>query len=357
MYPLATESSTMTGHAWMRVVRTLISILSPPFFLLVSANASGGPAWADTVVLTDGRRLDGTVRGLSDGTLHLETDFSEVIKVKWSKVAGVETQRIVRLRLEDGRTIEGRLALGDPGILLVHQEGKEVPEALRVGELSQLNEPGTIWSGQVTVSAKVEDGNTNKSSSYFSGEAVRETDATRLLLRMHGGYEEERDEETERNFYGLLKLELLFTPAVFAYASDEIQVDRFEELVYRDVASVGAGYILAKSPGLSLSVEAGPAYITEELRDGTKDSWFGGRIAVHFRLKLPLGLELRDDATGYPNFETSTDWQFHNEARLSTRLLAHWHFSISAITDVDHQPVPGKERHDNKYVMGLGYRF
>jgi hypothetical protein len=138
---------------------------------------------------------------------------------------------------------------------------------------------------------------------------------------------------------------------------DEYKVDRFEDLVFRNVASVGAGHVFSRGGGLDLWLEAGPAHISGGVRDGTSDTWLGARLAAHFRLELPFVLEIRDDSTLYPNFETWDDWQFHNEASHWTRVGSGWTLTLSVISDRDNEPVLGKESSDNSYVAGLGYRF
>lgn len=312
---------------------------------------------ADTVHLRDGRKIEGVVREVTDGHLHLDTDFAGGIKIPWSKVAGLETEHPIRIWLGDGRRLKGHAGFGEAGRLLLREEGNDLPVAIPLEDIDRLNDPGVVWKGNLSLSLKVEDGNSDSSSVYLSAELVREADWSRLVFRAHGGLEEKEEVETERNVYALGKFDFLFSSLVYAYASDEHKVDRFEDLVFRNVASLGAGVLLSKEEDLDAWIEAGPAFISEELRDGTSDEWFGGRVAAHFRLKLPVGLELRDDATIYPNFETWKDWQFHNEASLSTRLGAGWRLSLSVISDWDNVPAPGKTEEDNKYVAGLGFEF
>ncbi len=312
---------------------------------------------ADTVLLRDGRKIEGVVREVKDGHLYLDTDFAGEIKIPWSKVAGLETEHPIRIWLGDGRRLKGRAGFGEAGLLLLREEGNDLPLAIPLQEVDRLNDPGVIWKGNLSLSVKVEDGNSDSSSVYLAAELVREADWSRLVFRAHGGLEEKEEEQTERNLYALGKIDLLLTRQLYGYVSDEYKVDRFEDLVFRNVASLGAGVLLSKGEDLDAWIEAGPAFISEELRDGTSDQWFGGRMAAHFRLKLPVGLELRDDATIYPNFETWKDWQFHNEASLSTRIGAGWRLTLSVISDWDNVPAPGKTEEDNKYVAGLGFEF
>lgn len=330
----------------LRTLVFILALLAPP-----------AAAWADTVRMENGDRLTGKVLEVSDGKLTLGTDYAGTLKIAWAKVDGVETEHPVRIRLEDDQVLVGRLVAADKGVLKLQEDGQPAPREIRKPELDRLNEPGTIWHGSFTLSGKLEEGNTNSTSAVAGAEILRETENTRLLIRGNYGNETKEDVKTEDNYYGLAKFDLHLSKESYAYASDEVRRDKFEDLQFRNVASLGAGYIVSKSDTFSLWAEAGPAYITENLDDGTSEQWFGGRAAGHARIRLPFGLEVRDDFTVYPNFETWDDWQFHNEAALATQIGQGWHLSFSVIMDWDNEPEAGREQGDNKYIFGLGYRF
>jgi putative salt-induced outer membrane protein YdiY len=317
----------------------------------------GRLAWADVVVISNGDRLTGTVVEVYDGKLTLDTDYAGTIKISWGKVEAVETEHLVRLRFHDDRVVEGRLVAGAKGELRFQEEGKPAPEAFQKGQLERLNEPGTVWHGHLTLSSKMEGGNTRSTALQLTGEMLRETENTRLVVRGNYGHETKSDVETEDNYYVLGKFDLHLTTAWFAYLSDEVRRDKFEDLTYRNVISAGPGYLVYRGDRFDLRVEAGPAYITEEISDGTSDSWFGGRAAVHFRFQLPFGLEIRDDFVYWPNLEQWTNWQLHNELSLNTRIGQGWHFSVSLFTDRDNHPELGRQKEDHKFLVGIGYRF
>jgi putative salt-induced outer membrane protein YdiY len=317
----------------------------------------GRLAWADTVVMGNGDRLTGTVLEVFDGKLTLDTDYAGTLKISWERIESVETERLVRLRFHDDRVVEGRLVAGGKGELRFQEEGKPAPEAFRKGELERLNEPGTVWHGHLTLSSKMEGGNTRSTTLQLIGELLRETEDTRLQVRGNYGNETKSGVETEDNYYVLGKFDLHLTPAWFAYLSDEVRRDKFEDLTYRNVLSAGPGYLVYRGEMLDLRVEAGPAYISEELSDQSTDSWFGGRAAVHFRIELPFGLQIRDDLVYWPNFEQWTNWQLHNELTLSTRIGEGWHFSVALFTDRDNDPQVGRTQNDQKFLVGIGYRF
>jgi len=331
-------------------MRVLLRILP-----LLALGVAALPAAADEVELADGSHFPGTVESLSSGKLRVKTEAAGTIVAKWDQVRTLKSDRSFRVVLHDGSVFTGQITLQGEA-LEIREEGKP---ALQVGRalVKTIRLAETAWSGMITLSYTAEDGNSSSSKIFASAEIVRETDFDKIHLRGHLLWGEEDGTLKDDSAYGLLKYDRRLSEDFYLYASMEIRTDRFEDLEYRSVISVGAGWVLVREGGVDLWAEAGPAFIHEEIRDGSSDSWFGGRVAVHLNWKMPFGLELRDDLSYYPNFETLSDWQLHNEASLSTQLGEHWSLTASVITDLDYRPLPGNTKVDDSYVLGLRYKF
>lgn len=59
---------------------------------------------ADTVWLTNGDRLSGTIQSLNDGELELKTDYAGILKVKWPSVSTMESES--RISIGNSKTKE-----------------------------------------------------------------------------------------------------------------------------------------------------------------------------------------------------------------------------------------------------------
>ena len=343
----------MLGSAPTAMLRPGPALLALPVLLLSASLA----ARADVVNITNGDRLSGQVVEVKEGSLTFSTEYAGTLQIAWEKVQSVQTDQDVLIRMNDDRVVKGRIVATEDGKLKLQEEGMPAAQEVPKEDLVKLTSPGVIWHGTFTVSAKAESGNSVSKDVFIRAEVTMETKETRTVLR--GNYARETDDGvlTEDNYYALLKFDLHLNLQSFAYLSNEARRDRFEDLQYRDVSSVGYGFTFSKSDTFTLWAEAGPAFMVEELSDGTSDSWFGGRGAVHGKLMLPFGLEVRDDFTIWPNFETWANWQLHNEATLSSRVLRGIHVSFSVITDIDNEPSLGREDVDNKYLLGLSHKF
>ena len=64
----------------------------------------------DVVVTTSGDRLVGEIKSVTKDVLTLETDYSDAdFKIKWDKIASIESDRQFLLETFDGKRVSGSL--------------------------------------------------------------------------------------------------------------------------------------------------------------------------------------------------------------------------------------------------------
>jgi putative salt-induced outer membrane protein YdiY len=318
-----------------------------------------GPALRadDEVKLKNGDRVSGKLLQLAKGKLHFQTPHSGKLAIDWGQVTSVRSDVKVRVLLATGEVLEGKLSTSQEGKLRVETEGPVPPVDVEFAKVTRFNEAPAQWHGNVNLAVRATDGNTHTTSFLAAGEATRETEKDLILLRSIFRYGERSGHLQERNSYALAKYLYRIYEGLYVYASAEILSDRFKDLRLGTVMSVGAGYEVVKEPWGDLAVEAGLAYFDNNFREGKDESHMGGRFSARLRLALPLGFELKDLFTYYPNFEDSADWQIRNEATLGTALGGGWNLLGGVITEFDNEPPEGLEEYDNTYFVGLGFTF
>ncbi len=308
------------------------------------------PAAADEVTLKNGDQVTGKVAGLAGGKLQVDTEHAGSVKIDWSEIASIKTDAPVKVKLQDGTTIDGRLSM---------QDGKLKVDATDVdpAAVKSMNEPALAWHGGVDLAARASDGNTHTTSILLQGEAKFVAESYDILTRAIWRYGKASGELSERNFYGMGKYAYHFSPVIYGYASAEFFSDSFKDLRLRTILSAGAGWHAIKSDEMELSVEGGLAYVIEDLRRGDDEDFLGARLAAHFRRALPLGFEFVDDVVFFPNFEEGDAWLLHNEASIGTSLGAGWTLKAGMITDYNNDAPDGVRKYDNVYYVGLGFKF
>ncbi len=87
--------------------------------------AVGAPK-TDVVVLTNGDRLTGEVKGLTQGKLTLKTDSAGTISIEWNKVSALQTRQRLQVRLASGELIFGSAPESAPPHKLRFDQGGEL---------------------------------------------------------------------------------------------------------------------------------------------------------------------------------------------------------------------------------------
>lgn len=110
-------------HAWLL-----------PILILTALAASATPALAqktDIVVLNNGDRITGEIKGLSLGQLTYSTHAASTIYLEWPKIQSVKSDKIFEIELEDGRKLVGSVRpAAKPDSLVLLTDGDSVEVAL-----------------------------------------------------------------------------------------------------------------------------------------------------------------------------------------------------------------------------------
>jgi hypothetical protein len=131
----------MKTKAVMNVRAVILScafLLSTPLFAQEST---------DVIVMKNGDRLTGAIKGLSAGVLYMSMEYIlGTSSVQWSKVARLESKQLFLVRTEDGSVYTGTLHTADtPGgrpveIEVTETSGKEVIDRSRVVQMNMTSE-------------------------------------------------------------------------------------------------------------------------------------------------------------------------------------------------------------------------
>lgn len=313
------------------------------------------PAAADEVRLKNGDRLSGTIRSVIKDKLTIKTPHVGDVVVDLKHVESFSTDEPHRVTLVDGEELKGKLAWKD-GRLTVTAD--PAPREVGAGRLKAVNEPPRQWRGTLGISLRATDGNTHTTSALGTGEFTRKTEIDESLVKGIYRYADRSGKLSERNAYGLAKYNYLLTERLYAFASAEFLTDEFKNLQLQTIASLGLGADLVKEPWFELAAEAGVSFVQNEYQEGkSDDNHYGGRVSAKGRLDLPMGFQLKDVFTVYPNLQDSQDFTARNEFTLSNPLGGGWSVIGGIITEYDRTPEPGRRRHDNTYYLGIGFSF
>jgi len=331
-------------------------------------------AAADTVSLSDGSKIVGTVEEISGGKVAIVTAFAGRIEIDATMLAGIETQNPVHVMLNSGDTLIGPLtasaaagqtvvasAVGNTPVSVgdVHSvwpKGAESPQE-RTARLEADERIAAVtpkWTVTLEGGATRREGNTDTLEGHGAFRADRKTNDDLLTYYLRGSYKEESKRRSTNEYLGGVRYENSLTERWYWYARSELEFDEFENIDLRATVAAGAGYYWIRKPEHELKTSFGPGYRHETYDDGTSNDDF----------VLDLGLDYRIDMTPWAQFTHSTvyspDVEDFDNYRLNfdTGLLVpfkddRWAWKVGMRNDYNSRPARGLDRLDNTYYTSI----
>lgn len=330
------------------------------------AIASGPPAAAGVIHLSDGDRLTGELVTLAEGTLRLKPAWSnEPIEVPWSAVTGLESEAPLTLVLEDGTRLVGPVepSAERSETVVVLSEPVAAPATVRLAAITAINppeppEPAVRLQGNASAGLIVNQGNTESRSLYLEAEAIARTETDRYTLGAQATRTEDDGETTADSSRGWVDYDHFLSERWYLASSALFTRDEFQDLKLRSSLALSSGYQFLETPRTELSAELGASYVDESFFDAEDDAYPAARWS--FDLSHRLGgerVELFHSHEGFFNLEESGDPLIRSKTGARFKLLGAFIATTQVQLDYDADPAPGREREDWRYLVNLGVEF
>ncbi len=347
---MKSQHSEATGPAsGAHGLRTLLALLTA----LTIASAARA---AEVVTLKGGDKVSGSLSSMTKKKLHIDTDYAGAIDVDWTLVTGLECDRPAAVWTLDDTRYEGTIKTGPEGTLTI-QPASGAATQLELAKIRKIRLLGAAWSGFVDVAVRDTEGNSSTVGALLQGEVLRTTEVNEIKLKGLFRYGENQTSVSEASWYTLGRYRHDIAGPIFAYVSAEFMQDRFKDIDLNTILSGGLGVTILEQDWIDLSAEAGAAYVRNDFKVTADENHVAGRAAADARVSLPLGLELTDSVVYVPNFEETNDWQLRNDAALGSEIVAGWKAKLGMILEYDNKPEPDRQKDDETYYVGLGYKF
>jgi len=320
-----------------------------------------GFAGADEVFLKNGSHIVGTVKGVEDGKLLVETPFAGEIKISLDQVRGVETEAPTGVKLDSGEVISGTLTIkGEEQMLTGEGVERSVdPFALvAVGDPLELSAPPEAnWSGRAEFGLTADTGNTERVDIKGRVNATRTAENDRLTLYLRGEYVTEDGDETKNEVVGGARYEHDITDRWFVFGRLELEFDEFEDLDLRTTVTGGFGYFVVNNDRHVFRLLGGLAYQHEEFDSGDSTDSLLAEFGYEYRLKLRKWLYYTSDFTYFLNLTDLEDWRFdaENAAEIPLSNTEAWKLRFGVRNEFDNDPEPGIDSLDTTYYTSLVY--
>lgn len=374
-------------------------------FLLISSTFTTS-IMADQVVLDDGSLLKGTLKEVANGQLVINTAFADDVTIDYSRVSKLTTDEKFLIELNSRDRIVGQLSVNangqhtltntafgtvnvdpanirsvwatdahKPQVAAVEQEyqqqiddikvsNEQEKEALKADydqalaairlERDKLRDP---WSGSLAFGVAGASGNTKRFGAQGRGELHRETDMERMDMYLEVNYQKEDGEQTVNEKLAGVALERDITQMWFARGTADFEIDDFEELDLRAIATASLGRFFIREDDLKFKGFAGVGYRFESYSDGSTEKDPTGVLGYDVKYRMNSHLKLFHDFTYYPSFSSPGKnylvvTNFGGEMPLAQD---NWKLRASVRSQYNSMPAPDAEKTDTSYQMNLVY--
>lgn len=350
--------------------RAIVAIVLLVWLVLAVA----GDARADTVHLTNGDVVTGTILELDDDEIVFDAALLDEVRIEIEDIAYLETSRPVSIQYGDGREVTGYVvrehgqmvlrperpeaAADEPGVDTEANGAATDAPVVTLGELFKLEPVETYYryEGELDVGINVASGNTDQSSFNVSGmiapsfgkntvrlsgqlnRTVSDGDTTASNWRIDGSYERE------------------FTRRWRAVALNRYENDKFQDLDLRVTAAAGPGYTLLFAQP-SLDVFLAPAYVHETFDGGEKRDFAALLWGLNFAYDVP-----RPDLNFYHTHSISVGVTESQTVALTTtgfkwEIIGDLDLKLEYQVDWNSKPAAGADEFDQRYLVKISYDF
>ncbi|MBX3462588.1 MAG: DUF481 domain-containing protein [Planctomycetes bacterium] len=322
----------------------------------------------DRLTLTNGDVLTGTIKAMADGKVTINSPVLGDVVVPMADVADMTTQAMVRLRTAGGDLLNRRILGIEGGNLRL--EGDTT--SLAVANLGMINPPEKQepqWGGSLRITGVFANGNTDRRAAGLLFDASRRSEIDRITIDASWDYSEDKDGDptsatfrdwrlNQRRVGGGIKYDYYLGERWYVTANARALGDTLADLQLRFTSGLGLGYTVIDDETTLFLLEVGLAYLNENYRSAAPSvDYLSARVAYRLEHQFTSDTKLVHRVEAYPSLERSDDIYLQAVTELATSLTESMVASVSWILDYDNTPAPGRERADNRVLVGVGWTF
>ena len=322
------------------------------------------------ISLKDGSQLYVEILEMTEGFLKVKTLFQDgdPIKIKWSEVVGITSEDQVKVVLNSGTILQGKLTMLGPGTLGIQTDMLGAPIPVAVESVMAVNPPvkkAVLYTGNLNFGASIITGNTKLENYSFLGELIARSDQLRLTILGRYLYGETDGTINARNAFGTIKLDFFMTKRLYAYAGALFEQDTFQDLNLRTSLFAGPGYQFIDAGDFSspyfnkmqLSAEVGLGFFNEDFKRSQDRNNVTGRWAVNFNWPVLPALTLFHQHQGFPSLEKRSDYYITSQQGLRWTMVENFISTLQLNWRYDNTPASGNKKSDKQYLLTVGYAF
>jgi hypothetical protein len=349
-------------------------LLAAAFLMLVLVPESGLAQKTDSVMVRNGDRMVGEIKGLERGQLEFKTDAMKTVYVQWPKVVTVITDKTFEILLDDGTMYFGSLRSGaQDSVAIQADSGSVVVATQAVVELQRIK--SSFWaaldgnidlgidftqqnaktdlnlSGSVRYAARkglVHDldkvtGGFNLTSLTFSSTFSRQDD-TDDIERMNASLSHAR--QLDNRWFWVL--------ALAGQRNSQLSLD------FRGTLAGGVGRFIIQSNKLDLGLWLGPSYSRERFTGESADNSFPLILTADFEYFTwgALNTDISSQLSLMPILDQWGRWRINFAVSVNREVLTNFYIKLGVTEAFDSEPTAADaNKNDFSLTTSFGWNF
>jgi len=326
---------------------------------LLVGRVSAASAAKDVVITTSGDRLVGEIKKVEKEVLTFSTDYSDSdFKIKWDKIASIESDRQFLVETFDGRRLAGPLkaAAEKRGAVQVADTPLQLPNvsAAQPFERSFWSrfDAGFDFGYSMTQANSAKQLTLGGTLSYHDQENL-DTLLVSVFRSSQANAPETKRWDAGNDFRHLLGQDWYVNTGQEFLNSDE------QQLKLRTTLGGGGGRYLLRTSSQYLALGAGLAWNNETYTDpavpskNSAEAYLGTEFMTE-RLKFA---DLLTRLTYYPSLTISGRYRLNYRFDLDFNLPGDWYLRVGLFENFDSKPPEGLSRNDYGWSNAFGLKF
>ena len=333
-----------------------------PMLILVLSPAD--PARGDEVLFLNGDRLSGKILKAAGGKLTIKTEGAGEVSVDMAKVKTFSTDSPVAVGVKEQPPVSADVGAGPDRYVQTAPAPGAPPQPVAIADISAINPTPPAWTGSFSLNGSLTSGNSETEQLGLRGALSKRWPDDRLTFGAEYSYGRQRDPSTGEKSttidyaMGLAKYDHFFTKKFYGYLGVKAERDRVAELELRLAPGTGVGYQWLEGPTFNLSNELGWVWVYENYKRSGWSEFFGPRLAYSVDWTPIQPLKLYHTLEYIPSFEDlGGDYLLNIDAGAR---LAVWKGLFAELRyefRYDATPASGRQRTDQRYILGAGWAF
>jgi putative salt-induced outer membrane protein YdiY len=219
--------------------------------------------------------------------------------------------------------------------------------------------PAKLWQNEITLGFDRSRGNTSATELNTTATLNRKTDHDELTLKGFGYYSERKRQTDAERYGGSIRYAYSFGNNLkwYSFYKTAYDHDRFGNIRYRIIPSIGLGYWFSDAADWKLMTEVGLGVTHTNFEDATDESTELDLIPRLFVQKKIFRLMISQELLFYPSLTNEGEYRFHSETMIENPLNQVLSLRLSLIDDFNSDPGGDTKENDLRIITSIAYDF